>query len=188
MALKQRTLTLVSGLLLSIGVSASSFEGSLSDESVKADLSISQGTYFFDAGGMYHTDDGTYGYVGAHIEDKDTKKDYPLQIGLGARLMGVDADLGNNDAGMALALGGFYRYTFPKANRFSLHASLYYAPRVLSFENINKLYQAEVRGEYRTLRNARVFVRYGLTSVDFSRLDKQHEMNNGVGIGVAATF
>lgn len=188
MTLKKTTLAILSGLFFSMSASASTFEGSLSDESVKADVSLSQSTYFLDAGGMYHTTDGSYGYLGAHIEDTETKKDYPLQIGLGSRLLFIDGNLGNNDSGLAVALGGFYRYTLPKANRFSLHASFYYAPQVLSFENIDNLYQAEVRGEYRTLRNARVFVRYGATSVNYSKYNDDHKMNNGLGIGISANF
>ena len=188
MLLKKKSFAFIGSVLCSFGVSASTFEGSLSDESVKVDLSTDQKTYFLDAGGMYHTEDGSYLYLGAHIEDKDTKKDYPLQIGLGARLLAIDAKLGNDDAGMAIGLGGFYRYTFPKANRFSVYASLYYAPKVLSFDNIDKLYQTEVRAEYRTLRNARVFVRYGLTGVDFSKYNQNYEMNKGIGLGVVANF
>lgn len=187
MALKQYVTVLIAGLM-SAASQASTFEGSLSDRSVKVDLSTSQGSYYLDVGGMYHTNDGTLGYVGAHIEDIETSKDYPLQIGLGARLIAVEADLGAKDAGMAIGLGGFYRYKFPKANRFSLYASLYYSPSVLSFNNIENLYQAEVRGEYQTLRNARVFLRYGQTSVDFSHYSDEHDMNKELGIGIVADF
>ncbi|RDL45826.1 hypothetical protein DN730_01910 [Marinomonas piezotolerans] len=181
-------LPLALGACVSYQASASTFEGSLSNEAIKADISIDQGTYFLDAGGMYHTNDGTYGYVGAHIEDKDTAKDYPLQIGLGARLIAVDTKYDKDGEGLAVGLGGFYRFTFPKANRFSIYGSLYYSPTVLSFRNIENVYQTEVRAEYRTLRNARVFVRYGLTQVDLSSYNQDAEMNKSIGLGVVTYF
>jgi hypothetical protein len=171
-----------------ISAQASTFDGSLSNQSVKVDVSIDRKTYFLDTGAMYHTDDGRYGYIGAHIEDTETTKDYPLQIGLAGRLVAVDGEYSDNDEGFAIALGGFYRYTFPKANRFSLYASAYYAPEVLSFTNVDYLYQGEVRGEYRTLRNARVFVRYGQTGVKFTSFEDVAEMNSEVALGVVATF
>ncbi|TDO96759.1 YfaZ family outer membrane protein [Marinomonas balearica] len=181
------TAVVVAGLFAATA-NANTFEGSLSNESVKVDVSLSQQTYFMDVGGMYHTDDGSYAYVGAHIEDIETSKDYPLQIGLGARLIAVDADAGSDDTGVAVGLGGFYRYTFPKANRFSVYGSLYYSPKVLSFNNVESLWQGEVRGEYKTLRNARVFIRYGQTSVEFDNLHDTVDMNQGVGLGVVADF
>ncbi|MFT2111460.1 YfaZ family outer membrane protein [Marinomonas sp. 2405UD68-3] len=179
------SVSIATGLFLSMGLSAATFEGSLSDQSIKADISISQDSYFLDIGGMHDTEEGSYGYIGAHIEDTDTSEDYPVQIGLGARLLAVDADLNGSDSGIVIGLGGFYRYTLPKANRFSLYGEFYYAPQVLSFENVDDLYQAEVRGEYRTLRNAKVFVRYGLTSIDFSKFDSNHKMNKSFGLGIS---
>lgn len=184
----KKLVPLILGAVISAQATAeTNVEGSLSNDAVKLDVSLNQGRYFFDFGGMYHSDDGKYGYIGAHIEDLDTAKDYPVQIGLGARLLAVDTEYDVDNAGSAIALGGFYRYTFPKANRFSVLGSLYFSPKVLSFQNIDNLYQAEIRGEYRTLRNARVFLRYGLTSVDLERYGDV-DMNKGVAIGVAATF
>lgn len=184
----KKLLPLVLGAAVSVqALAETNVEGSLSNDAVKIDVSLDQDRYFFDFGGMYHSDDGKYGYIGAHIEDIDTAKDYPVQIGLGMRLLAVDTEYSVDNAGTAVALGGFYRYTFPKANRFSVLGSLYYAPKVLSFQNIDSLYQAEVRGEYRTLRNARVFLRYGMTTVDLDRYGDV-DMNKGVAIGVATTF
>lgn len=184
----KKMLPLALGALISFQASADTIEGSLSDKAVKVDVSLDQGKYFLDAGGMYHSDDGKYGYIGAHIEDQDTAKDYPVQVGLGIRLLAIDTDYNVDNAGMSVALGGFYRFTFPKANRFSIYGSLYYSPQVLSFSNIDHMYQAEVRGEYRTLRNARVFIRYGLTSVDLSSYSSDAEMNKSLGLGVVTYF
>lgn len=185
----KKILPVVLGAALSCSAYAvDTIEGSLNNDAVKVDLSLDQGKYFFDLGGMYHADDGKYGYIGAHIEDIDTAKDYPVQIGLGARLLAIDTEYDVDNAGMAVALGGFYRYTFPKANRFSVLGSLYYAPKVLSFQNIDSVYQAEIRGEYRTLRNARVFLRYGMTHVDLEHYSEDPDMNKSVGIGISTTF
>lgn len=185
----KKLLPLVFGAAVSVQATAeTTVDGSLSNDAVKVDVSLDQGRYFFDFGGMYHSDDGKYGYIGAHIEDIDVAKDYPVQVGLGARLLAVDTkEYSVDNAGTAVALGGFYRYTFPNANRFSVLGSLYYSPKVLSFQNIDSLYQAEIRGEYRTLRNARVFLRYGMTSVDLDRYGDV-DMNQGVAIGVSTTF
>jgi hypothetical protein len=50
----------------------------------------------------------------------------PLQAGLGLRLVVTQPDSGFADGG-AVALGGFARYTLPKANRFNIGGYLYYA-------------------------------------------------------------
>lgn len=185
----KKLLPIVLGATLSLSAFASdTIEGSLSSDAVKVDASLDQGKFFFDVGGMYHSDDGKYGYIGAHIEDIDTAKDYPVQIGLGLRLMAINTEYAVNNSGMSVALGGYYRYTFPKANRFSVLGSLYYSPQVLSFQNIDSMYQMEVRGEYRTLRNALVFLRYGFTSVDLDGANGDVDMNKGIGIGISTTF
>lgn len=185
----KKVLPLVLGAVVSMQVSAqSTLEGSLSNSAAKVDVSLDQGKYFLDLGAMYHSDDGKYGYIGAHIEDTQRSQDYPVNMGMGARFIAVDTNYEVDDAGMALALGGFYRYTFPKANRFSVVGSLYYAPKVLSFQNIDSLYQAEIRGEYRTMHNAKVFLRYGLTSVNLDNYDENVDMNKSFGIGMLTTF
>ena len=75
----KKILPVVLGAALSCSAYAvDTIEGSLNNDAVKVDLSLDQGKYFFDLGGMYHADDGKYGYIGAHIENIDTAKDYPV--------------------------------------------------------------------------------------------------------------
>ncbi|WP_421852050.1 YfaZ family outer membrane protein [Marinomonas sp.] len=182
-----KTLLLAVGILGSSIVNASTADVALTNETVKGGLNFNMGTFGIGAGMSYDKDKSvTTAHIGLGVEDSDTSG--PLQVGLGVRLYGVDADLkDNDDVSVALALGGWYRYTLPQANRLSIFGSLYYAPQVLSFTNLDHMYVYELRAEYMTMRNARAFISYGKTEIIYDN-DTRKEANNGFAIGATVDF
>ncbi|NVK74907.1 hypothetical protein C0J08_11070 [Marinomonas sp. CT5] len=187
MNLTNKALLLTAGILGSSLVNASTASVALTNETVKSDVNFNMGTFGIGAGVSYDKDESvTAAHIELGVEDSDTSG--PLQVGLGARLYGIDADLEpDDDISVALALGGWYRYTLPEANRLSIFGSLYYAPEVLSFKNLDHMYVYELRAEYMTMRNARAFISYGKTTVIYED-DSRKIANNGFSVGASVDF
>ena len=186
MNLTHKAILLTAGILGSSIVNASSAGVSLTNNTVKGDLNLNMGTFGVEAGGTYDKDESTSTvYGGLSVEDSDPSG--PLQVSIGARLYAIDADLDvEDDLSFAIALGGWYRYTIPEANRLSVFGSLYYAPEVLSFSDLDHMYTYELRLEYMTMRNARAFISYGNTVLVYDEARK--EVNKGVAIGATVDF
>ncbi|PYF84855.1 MULTISPECIES: YfaZ family outer membrane protein [Marinomonas] len=183
-----KTLLVTAAILGTSAVNAASTAGvSLTNETVKGDVNFDMGTFGVDAGIAYDKDENfTTTHLGVNVQDADTSG--PLQVGIGARVYGIDADLkDDSDVSMALALGGWYRYTLPEANRISIYGSLYYAPEVLSFTNLDHMYTYELRAEYMTMRNARAYISYGNTVAVYDN-DSRIEANKGFAIGAMVDF
>lgn len=182
-----KTLMLTAGIFGSSVVFASSAGVSLTNETVKGDFNLSMGTFGVNAGITRDDDaDSSTAYVGVTVEDSDTSG--PLQAGLGARVYAIDQDrTDDNDFSMALSLGGWYRYTLPQANRVSIYGSLYYAPEVLSFGDLDHMYTYEFRGEYMTMRNARVYVSYNKTITIYDD-GSRSESDDGLAVGATVSF
>ena len=182
-----KTLLLTAGILGASVVNASTAGVSLTNETVKGDVNLDLGSFGIDAGITHDKDESTStAHLGLSVQDSDTSG--PLQVGIGARLYAIDADLDNeDDLSMALSLGGWYRYTIPQANRVSIYGSLYYAPEVLSFTNLDHMYTYEFRAEYMTMRNARAYIRYGKTVTIYDD-NTRKESNKGLSIGATVDF
>jgi len=188
MNLTHKALLLTAGILGSSIVNASSAGVSLTNDTVKGDINLNMGTFGVDAGMSYDKDESlSTAHLGLNVVDTESGSG-PLEIGIGTRLYAIQADREQeDDVSLALTLGGWYRYTLPEANRLSIYGSLYYAPEVLSFTNLDHMYTYEFRAEYMTMRNARIYLSYGKTTVvydDNSRINA----NEGFAIGATVDF
>ncbi|WP_369921577.1 YfaZ family outer membrane protein [Marinomonas polaris] len=187
MNLTHKALLLTVGILGSSIVNASSAGVSLTNDTVKGDINLNMGAFGVN-GGVTHNDDKntSTAHIGVTVEDSDTSG--PLQAGIGIRLYAIDANSEqNDDLSVALALGGWYRYTLPEANRVSIYGSVYYSPQVLSISNLDHMYTYEFRAEYMTMRNARAFIRYGKTVTVYED-DSRKEIDKGLSIGATVDF
>ena len=183
-----KTLLLTVSILGSSLVNASSASVALTNDTVKGDINLNMGTFGIDAGMSYDKDESlSTAHLGLNVEDSEGATG-PLQVGIGARLYAIEADRKQeDDVSLALALGGWYRYTLPEANRLSIYGSLYYAPEVLSFTNLDHMYTYELRAEYMTMRNARVYLSYGKTTIVYDD-NARIEANKGLSIGATVDF
>ncbi|SBS33926.1 YfaZ precursor [Marinomonas spartinae] len=188
MKLSNKALLLTAGLLSSSMVLASNVGVNLRNDLLKADASIDAGPFSIDAGGTHDADkDTSSAYAGLSIQDTDATG--PLQVGLGARLYALDSNLKdeNNDLALAVALGGWYRYTFPMANRLSIYASGYYSPEVLTISRLDHMYTYNARLEYMTTHNTRAFISYGATEAIYKNGERQRS-NDGISVGANVVF
>lgn len=187
MNLTHKTLLLTACIFGSSVVGASTADVSLTNDTVKGDVNLDMGSFGVDAGITHDKDESTStAHLGLSVQDSDTSG--PLQVGIGARLYAIDANLDEeDDLSVALALGGWYRYTIPQANRVSIYGSVYYSPEVLSFTNLDHMYTYEFRAEYMTMRNARAYIRYGRTVTVYDDGFRK-ESNKGLSIGATVDF
>ena len=170
--------------LLSVGANASSVSGTLSDDTAKFNASLSIDPVEVEVGGLYLSDGGKSGYIGAMVVDKAD----PIEVGVGARIRAVEGDLGSHDSGYAMGLGGYYRYTIPQANRVSLYASGYYYPSLFAYGDIKRQHEADLRAEYYATRNARIYLSYSIVKTEFNDYDDTYKLDEGLNVGVAAYF
>ena len=169
---------------LSLGANASSVSGTLSDDTAKINASLSIDPIEVEAGGLYLSEGGKSGYIGAMIIDKAD----PIEVGVGARVRAVEGDLGSGDSGYAMGLGGYYRFTIPQANRVSLYASGYYYPGLFTYGDIKRQHEADLRVEYYATRNARIYFSYNVIKTEFADYSEKYTLDEGVNVGVAAYF
>ena len=80
-----------------------------------------------DASWLHHQDRGDVLAAGFHLTGNAASQARPINAGVGARLMFVDAD-GTSLSGGGIAVGGFFDAKIPEYNRFGLGGHVYYAP------------------------------------------------------------
>ena len=95
--------------------------------------------------------------LGFHLVDAAANRGLSLRAGLGLKLVHTNTDMARLD-GISLALGGFFRYTLPGANRFNVGGAIYYAPDVVSFGDQSEYYEIGLRLGYSVIPDADVYV------------------------------
>ena len=93
--------------------------------------------------------------------------------------------------GMAMAVGGSVRIT-PAANKnIALTGSLFFAPNVLSFGDMDNYQEIEIRGEYQFSPQLVAYAGYRNNSADYNvngAKDKNRELYDGVMFGAQFKF
>lgn len=155
------TLTLASMALTASAAShAHTLDLSINNEAVALDYATQmEGTASnFAVGTLHHQDNGSAIYAGLFVAD-NINKQKGLLAAIGARGYYIDGDY-KESSGAAVALGGFVDYEIPQVPNLSVRADLYYAPDVLSFENLSNYTDLRARVQYRLIEQAWVYVGY----------------------------
>lgn len=118
---------------------------------------LGEPNYLAELGWLYNQDKGDVIHASFHLVDAASASGTALQAGLGVRLVHARTDPGSVD-GTALALGGFARYTLPRADRFNIGGYAYYAPDVTSFGDQSEYYEVGARLGYSVLRAGDVYL------------------------------
>ena len=139
-----------------------------------------------DSSWLYHADNGHVFSVGGHVTGAASGVD-PLKAGLGLRFSYVSNDRESEEDGTALGLGGFVRYTLPQYDRVNFGASLYYAPEVLSFGDVDELWELGLDAGYSVLKQADVYVGWRTVKADFKN-DGTERMDTGFHVGLRVRF
>jgi hypothetical protein len=139
-----------------------------------------------DGSWLYHDDHGHVVSLGGHVVGAASGAD-PLQAGVGVRLNYILNDRGSEEDGTALALGGFVRYTLPQYDRISFGGNLYFAPKVLSFGDVEKFYEVGGWAAYSILKDADLYLGWRTVRSDFND-DGTRGMDSGFHVGLRARF
>lgn len=183
----RRCLPFVAMLALSpLALASTGVDLSLNDNAARltVDYELSNnlrvdGTWF------HHTDRGDIFGAGLHLTGEASGGPNPLKAGLGARLLRVDPDARNS--GFAIPIGGFVNYTLPEYDRFVVGGSIYYAPDVLSFDDVTRYWEYNAWVGYSVLRQGLVYL--GVRGIDggFKR-SRSLMMDSGMHIGLRIRF
>lgn len=142
----------------------------------------------FDAGWLHNQDTGNVGHVGLHLVDFAASGPAAPEVGVGARLFYIDADTGpSSSQGGALGLGGFFRYSFPQANRFGIRGQLYFAPDVVAFGDTERYLEAGLGLSYNVLRDADAYIGVRYVKARFKGAPEL-TMDTGLIVGLRLSF
>lgn len=117
---------------------------------------------------LHHTNKVDIGAAGLDLVGNASPVGSPLLFGVGAKLFYIDPKGVTGSSGSALGVGAHVRYTWPTYNRFILGGQLYYAPNIVSFQNVSHFMLVSVDAGYEVLRNADVYVGYRHVTASFN--------------------
>lgn len=160
----------------------------LNDDAVRLGFAWPPGgaNYRTDLGYLHNQDRGDIVHAGFHLVDAAANSGTPLTAGLGMRLVYTNTDTVDFD-GISLALGGFFRYTLPNANRFNIGGAVYYAPDVVSFGDQSEYYEVGLRFGYNVIRDADVYI--GIREIKAEYDDAgRFEFDSAVHVGFEFRF
>lgn len=182
-----RLLAAVALSLATAGAAAGQLDLNLSNDTVRAVLAQKLTPTGLEAGAhfLHHQDHGNVGGLEIHLVDDAAPGRGALDVGIGARGYFYD---GKDREGGGLGVGGKLRWTWPTHNRIGIGGFAYYAPPVVSFDEINSLLDLGVRVEYLVLRRAAVYLGYRHVSVELEESGDDETFDSGVHAGFRLEF
>jgi len=132
---------------------------------------------------LHHEDDGNVYSIGAFVQSK-IGNSQGLYGALGARLYHLDAD---GPDGYGLGLGGAVGFKIPAVQGLSVQAEGYYAPKVLTFDDVERFIDASVRIKYQALEQGSIYVGFRKQEIDIKDGGKR-DIDKGVHVGIALEF
>lgn len=140
-----------------------------------------------DGSWQHHQDRGEVIGGGLHVMGNAGTGKNPVQAGLGARALWLDADQADAD-GSVLALGGYFHYTLPRYNRFAIGGYLYFAPDVIAFGDAEQFQSVGFYGSYELLQQADIYVGVRNIKADFTNGVSNYNFDTGLHLGVRIEF
>ena len=135
---------------------------------------------------LHHTDKVDIGAAGLDLVGNASPVGSPLIFGVGAKLFYLNPK-GGEGSGSALGVGTHVRYTWPDYNRFVLGGQLYYAPNIVSFQNVSHFMLVGVDAGYEVLRNADVYLGYRHVTASFNG-SQDVTLDTSFMVGLNLTF
>ena len=182
------------GLALAVAAlpaAADSLDFNLSSDAAKLSYTRDLGPEGLEAGAglLHHDDDGEIFEGELHLVDRPEPGREALLLGIGGKVPVISDDRRDAD-GAALAIGGKLHYTLPMYNRAAVAADLYFAPSVTSVSDIDGYQEYAVRGEFKVLEDASVYLGYRNIelSYDGNSLGGDRDYEDGVYGGLRIDF
>ncbi|MCG8670471.1 MAG: YfaZ family protein [Pseudomonadales bacterium] len=128
---------------------------------------------------LHHDDDGEIYAVGAQVEGQSLQQANATGS-LGAKLYYIDLDGAD---GFAIGLGGLVNIAIPQVEGFSIQAEAYYAPSVLSFNDVEHHIDFGAKAKYRVLDNGSVYLGYRKANIDIENAG-DGDLDEGIHVGI----
>ncbi|WP_369602541.1 YfaZ family outer membrane protein [Hahella sp. SMD15-11] len=165
---------------------ANELDTALSNDAVNLDLTLSGVGRNIDLnfGYLYHEGSRHLVTAGMHARGQTALGNLPTTVTLGGMIhYASDSPF----EGTALALGGSAHIKIPDVPGLGVRTTLYYAPAITSFGDADGLFRFELRGTYRVIRNADVFL--GYRTIEFDTEGKQDlNVDEGLFAGLSIKF
>jgi len=137
------------------------------------------------AGLLHQQDNGDVFYGSLFVAD-NVNKQSGILAGLGGRAYFVDFDR-TDESGTAFGLGGFVSWEVPSVTNLSLRSDLYYAPDVLSFDELNGYLDFTARVQYRLIEQAWIYLGYRLAEAKTDAPGRA-KIEEGANVGLMIWF
>lgn len=179
-------LTLIT-ILFSLSAQAHTVDFHLNNDAVSFDYTnrLTDSALNLGAGILHHQENGDSYYGSLFVADNINKQSN-LLAGVGGRLYYINMD-SPNIQGATLSLGGFINYDIPNITNLSVRGDIFYAPDVLSFDDVEKNLDLSVRVQYRIIEQAWVYLGYRHAEVSPVRGPDQ-TIDEGGHIGLMLWF
>lgn len=138
-------------------------------------------------GYLHHTDSVDIGNVGLLVSGNANPTGSPAIFGVGVKAFFISPKQISGN-GTVLGLGGQFNYTWPDYNRFNIGGELYYAPKIVSFNNANRFLEYGVNAGYEILRNAELYVGWRHVSAAFSSSHGNVTLDSTFMVGLNLNF
>jgi hypothetical protein len=135
---------------------------------------------------LYSDDEGTR-LASAGIDFIGTPGNFPgLSTGLGVKTYHgqADSDIEFTNIGIGLRVG----YTSPQLRGLGADASIYYAPRIFSFRDAERMLDSQIRLTYPIIPKAKVFIGYQHIKLDLDNGANDETIDKSLRVGFVATF
>ena len=140
-----------------------------------------------DFGFLHRTDSVDIGSAGLLLVGNANPAGSQAIFGVGGKLFFISPkQTGGN--GTVLGLGGRFNYTWPTYNRFTVGGELYYAPRIVSFNNADHFLEYGVNAGYEILRNAELYVGWRHVSAAFTNSSGNMTLDSTFMVGLNLNF
>ena len=133
---------------------------------------------------LHETDEGDMLNAGVHVVDVRNRQS-DLYIGAGANLYGFTNDDYN---GGAIGVGGFFRYNFPFNRNFGMSGHAYYAPPVVSFAEIENMFDADITLQYNLIPSAHLYTGFRMASLKLEERGGRFKLGEGLHFGLRLDF
>ena len=140
--------------------------------------------------GLYDDDKGEMVSAGLHVVDVRPSTSN-LYIGVGANVFAYSTDRSDrydDYSGVALGVGGFFRYSFAAAPDVSLAGHVYYAPPVISFADTENMIVSNLQMQYSLLPTARVYAGYRYNGIRLEDVSSRYKLGDGAHLGLTIDF
>ncbi|MCP5350611.1 MAG: hypothetical protein H7A10_06505 [Oceanospirillaceae bacterium] len=184
MLIRSSVLTL-SLLAPALAMAGGSLDMGLSNDSVAMEYDAAQvgSGLHISALGLHHETKGDVIGLGLSVVDVRNRQTN-LYVGVGGRIYLFDQ---NDDESGALAIGGFARYFPAEMGGFGITGHVYYATKVISFNETENFIDTGLRLEYKVVPTAKVHFGYRFVQATEPG-SREIELNAGYQFGLRVDF